>query len=725
MKIENIQTKKTRLKNIIKKASTIQVLTDAIERTNILTTYAYQFLRLWILKKVELNQQINPFTKETIKCVFKVFTKAHKLKIIKKPKKVVKPKLLNKANVDITNEFQTFYNDHFKELVGIFTVSGKNLSYILPCQASEMITNIENNIKMNFFNYVRRFVNTCFNQYTIEQLVNLTGKAKEDMENLLKCKLNTLKTDLLEEGEIKSEGYHLLWLNKYKPIIMPIKPINKLYHDDLQLNPYKYLPFMIAMNKVLEKKCLKQYQFFPLSTSYVKKYVTFEPTALVDLFMPNKNRYLADITGTKKEIYNTLFNMDERIFKPSTYIFDYIISTDGYSVSLQFRHKDTIEKNQTKKANITKAIKKTNKSRQTMNDEEIAVDVANKAQKKMAYKEEQLAKTREAKEKFKKLSKEEKAKVINDKKKLPKDAKTKAEFNKLNKVEFPYIDNLPKCITDDMLIKHKIYIDPGKRDIFKMMGDNGRYFTYSNKERQKETKSIAYRQKILNYKKLNGIIESETILSAFSTTTVSFIKFKDYIRNHINSSRIIRFKYKNNFLEKLKWFSYINKKRSEDRLLNKIEKVYTKDSIIIIGDWGISKQLRNFVSTPMISAKRILKKRFEVYTIDEHNTSIIHHKTEEPCKHLYLKTDKNNYRKIHAILTYKMENNRIGCINRDKNSVNNMKKITLSIINGNGRPQVYCRTNPLKKSVTNETVTPSIGASNSRRAVRKRTIIAI
>ena len=38
-------------------------------------------------------------------------------------------------------------------------------------------------------------------------------------------------------------------------------------------------------------------------------------------------------------------------------------------------------------------------------------------------------------------------------------------------------------------------------------------------------------------------------------------------------------------------------------MLNKIENIYTKDSIIIIGDWSIGKQMKNFISTPNLSLK--------------------------------------------------------------------------------------------------------------------------
>jgi hypothetical protein len=50
-------------------------------------------------------------------------------------------------------------------------------------------------------------------------------------------------------------------------------------------------------------------------------------------------------------------------------------------------------------------------------------------------------------------------------------------------------------------------------------------------------------------------------------------------------------------------------------------------------------------------------------------TSCLSYNTEEVCENLYLKFKKDpkqKERKIHSILTYKMENNRNGCINRDK-----------------------------------------------------------
>jgi hypothetical protein len=67
---------------------------------------------------------------------------------------------------------------------------------------------------------------------------------------------------------------------------------------------------------------------------------------------------------------------------------------------------------------------------------------------------------------------------------------------------------------------------------------------------------------------------------------------------------------------------------------------------------------------------------------------------EEVCENLYLrfaKDPKQKERKIHSILTYQMENNRKGCINRDKNGCKNIQKVFNSYIQTGERPERYRR----------------------------------
>ena len=96
-------------------------------------------------------------------------------------------------------------------------------------------------------------------------------------------------------------------------------------------------------------------------------------------------------------------------------------------------------------------------------------------------------------------------------------------------------------------------------------------------------------------------------------------------------------------------------------MLNKIENKYGKDIKIIIGDWSIGKQMRNFISTPNLAIKRKLNTRFEVYNIDEFRTSCLSYRNEEYVKNLYVSDKNGTSRKLHSVLTRQVENSRILC----------------------------------------------------------------
>lgn len=119
-----------------------------------------------------------------------------------------------------------------------------------------------------------------------------------------------------------------------------------------------------------------------------------------------------------------------------------------------------------------------------------------------------------------------------------------------------------------------------------------------------------------------------------------------------------------------------------------------------MGDWSVSKQMRNFMPTPMIGLKRAIRKKIEIINLDEYKTSKLDNNTGEVTKNLYLtkKIYKKNTCKIewkpikmHSILTYRTENGSLGCMNRDKNSVKNMKKIVSYWLENRDRPEKFKR----------------------------------
>jgi hypothetical protein len=255
-----------------------------------------------------------------------------------------------------------------------------------------------------------------------------------------------------------------------------------------------------------------------------------------------------------------------------------------------------------------------------------------------------------------------------------------------------------------------------------MIDDEGNRFTYSNKQRVKETKRLKYQRLIKNLKDELGICEIENTLSAYNSKTCNLTKFKKYIeeKNKVND-KLFKL-YENEKFRQYKWYAYINKKRTEDNMNNLIKKKFGKNLNIVYGDWGMTKQMRYFISTPNLGVKRKLKEKFNVFNIDEYRTSCLHYKTEEKGNNLYITDKINKQRKLHSVLTFQMEttenecNNRIDCINRDYNGCMNIRKIFHSYIKNETRPERYCRSFDYQKLPIPEK------ASNGSRLERRKGI---
>jgi len=261
-----------------------------------------------------------------------------------------------------------------------------------------------------------------------------------------------------------------------------------------------------------------------------------------------------------------------------------------------------------------------------------------------------------------------------------------------------------------------VYVDPGKRTLLCMMSENGIYYNYNTKRRLKETKRLKYNQLIKNKTK-NTILNNKSLkdyeneLSKLNAKSQNLEDFKKYMNLKIKLKLLINKteegKKYNNYLKKHILKGHINKIRHEDKIINEIKNTYGKKSTIIIGDWNESDRVK-YISTPTIALKNKLKEHFKVYLIDEYNTSKINYKTEKENKKITLKIEtKKGYKmkEFHSILTYKMsksnEKEHLCCINRDKNSVNNMQKIVKHIMETGKRPEKYIRKINKKTTETN------------------------
>jgi hypothetical protein len=177
--------------------------------------------------------------------------------------------------------------------------------------------------------------------------------------------------------------------------------------------------------------------------------------------------------------------------------------------------------------------------------------------------------------------------------------------------------------------------------------------------------------------------------------------------------------YEDKRLNKLKWHLFINEKRSESHLINKIKNKYNnplKKTVLILGDWSYNKKGLKSISIPNKKYEKILSNHFLVLKINEYRTSIIENESELRCENLIKKMDYKKMsikeicslekvkeknidkykklmkdKKIHKILTCKTSVKFMKYINRDINSVKNMKKIVMSYIEKNEKPLLFIK----------------------------------
>jgi len=566
--------------------------------------------------------------------------------------------------------------------------------------ATDMKTNIDNNIKLHFFKYVNRFVNSSFKKVN-SQLIEKAEKGKKaELRKELSKDVYEIKQDLLNNTLKSNVKYHD-WIKTHKNNIFP-KEFKNSYEFDIQTNPQNYVKAMIYMCEQIEKEGTKLFQFFPLRTDIIIKHIQIDTKSLIEIFIrDDKNDLLKDVEGNKDKIWNLIFKLDNPIFKQKNFVFDYVINTDCYTTSIKMLNKNNVESEKVKKTNMKNKKNENAKLTKDMNEEEKEQFKKNEEIKKKNKETEFRLKLKEKKDKekeeFKKLPKEEQKKLKDKQKEDIK--KQKLESGE----ECQYIDDLNDNQLKELDNNDFICIDIGIRVPAYMKSKKGIRFRYTNKKHAFRIRRFKYQKIIKKHKDINNITPVENELSNYNSKSVNFNKFKDFILNKNRVNRLLFDKYNNEIFRKYKWYGFLNRKKADAKLIRELKKTFGKDSIIIFGDCSLKGNCKKGnISTPSTRLKRLLKENFKMYNIDEFRTSKLHYKTEEVCDNLYMMDNnkdktKQKERKIHAVLTFKMEKKQSGCINRDENAVNNMIKIVNHQIKFKERPLKYRRDYDLTK----------------------------
>ena len=622
----------------------VDSINSAVRRANEIDIKTKMLLRYYILHHYENQLEIPFVDKELIGRI---------------QKSILLPSKGGRPSSDKTkNEIAVFKG--IQSLFSDFTlIDGNGLSQILENQNTQIITAYENNIKQHFlYDYINRFINSFF---------ELKSKKKHNKQ--LFHELLELKNDI-RNGTLKCHSKYHSWLNKYRYQIVPFDFL-KSYTYDIEINPQKYIKHMLWMNLTLESKEQKLFQVVPLRTDSTPKHIEIDSKAIVQLFkIPNQGIYLDNISKYRKFLWRKYTYVPSK--RGKEYFFDYTILTDGYSCSIRY-----VEKSQKGKVDNIKDKKR--KGRQESKE----VKNQKKSEKDAVKEKEKIVASQIRKEKATEV---EKGKIF----KCEKVTKSKEnESVELKYKEFLYIDD----VDPNTFIDHNdniVFNDDGKRSLLMMEDKNGKILNYTNREHLKYTKRLKFRRKIEKLKKLITLVEidennnatehsiesKEAELSGFMSKTCDTNKFLEYCNKKLEINKSVLDLYEMKKFRQYKWYGYVNRQRQDTKLVKRIKKTFGEKAIIISGDGSVNPSMRNFISTPNKRLKRKIKEQIKIYSLDEYRTSCLNYKTlQRNVGNLKYKDKDNHTRKLHAVLTYKMEDKRLGCINRDKNATKNMKFI--------------------------------------------------
>jgi hypothetical protein len=594
---------------------------------------------------------------------------------------------LELINVKYENELKLLSDEHYKNL---------NLELSKLDKGIEENKNKMNDIVKKFNEKLlsdQAFIIHC-KKKDYDSLIN-------DFENDVELKFNEIiKKDKLNDKKIedlkKDISFKKKELKKHKKSInvkldneseKNIKNANKILNKNNILNiKIKRILEKIRMNTDLLNYETKN-EIVPEKVKNIKLKLV-ELVLKINTIIFNLNDYLTIISN------NQMYLLKEIIISKSTLevksIFEMCIKIISTNLSINYSETLTI-KYFKQNLNFEKQLKK-------------------KENESKEYKEKYNLLIKSLEEKSKELNTLIKIKKNNEKE-LMKLFKTKND-------EYMEIDNLSKKFLEILNKLNYALIDPGMGSIFTIMSKDGKKtMSYTKEKYLNRTNRKKIMKKIEKIKKEKKITELEKELTKENQKLKASNNYKNfnlYFQLKMNIHDKLTKLYNDDKLNKLKWFMFINEKRSESLLVNDIKKKFGNDVVLILGNWSMNKSGIKMISTPNKKSEKVLQKNFITLKIHEFRTSVIHNKTEKKCEnnikkfdikklnlksiyHLEKLKEKNEKRykkaisdkKIHKILVCKTNSKLNEYVNRDRNSVKNMNKIVLSLITENHKPKSY------------------------------------
>lgn len=542
----------------------------------------------------------------------------------------------------IKDNLKDFYDIHYKNIQGE-TLNYRYMNTVLDYLAIDILTMYENNIKQHFIEYIERFVNVVWRKKAMVKLIKKkfkTPKSRQQAVNKLCNQLRSIKNDLLNGDTTKP------------------KTSSPIYHSWIDKERKNILPNRKYKkdNVYYDLLCSPQ-EYLPFMFYMMKRVESYGESVnnicplrsdIIPKYFRLDTTSLIHLLFTKKQGNKSFYLTNGNLVKYQEKIWNFFFKTD-----LKCFHSDDDYK----------------------------------------YKFHCMIETDGVGVSILLIRKDLEGKRL----KSPKVTLNSEKYiNELSEDEYTHLQE-----------KNVVAIDPNLSDLIYCIDEDGQKFRYTQDQRRKETKQKKYRN-ILQENKLEtkindkNIVQWETELSHYNKKTLDFDKFKDYIKQKNIMNIALQAFYEKNIYRKLKLSSFINRKRSESKMLNNFYKLYgnPEETIIGFGDFE-QYQHRKFKEPVKGKGFRSLfrKAGYKVYLVDEFRTSCRCSNCESDdgiCKTFRECENPRPWRNgrilRHGLVKCKTCS---GLWNRDTNASRNILKITLDEINRLGRPEYLKRSQRL------------------------------
>jgi hypothetical protein len=173
-----------------------------------------------------------------------------------------------------------------------------------------------------------------------------------------------------------------------------------------------------------------------------------------------------------------------------------------------------------------------------------------------------------------------------------------------------------------------VAIDPNKADLIYCSTET-KTFRYTQNQKRKETKEKKHRRKRQLLREQNAMVkqvEDEFSTACqegkFNRTSLDVEAYKRYLSHKNQVNHDLEKFYAQPEFRKMKWWAFVNRRRSEDRMLNRFKAKFGEDATVMFGDWAQKHQMKFLEPTKGIGMRRLFKRAgLKVLLVDEHRTS--------------------------------------------------------------------------------------------------------